>query len=140
MKTTTLTLILCAALLTACGGDGPEKTAKTFFEEFFNGDVGKAAELLYLPPEAAQKGISEDAMKGEYTMVMIETQQQFKKGDNKINVTKVSVTTGKVIYIDADKTEARVNVIFKRTMNGETVKGNDSVLLIKTDKGWKIKL
>ena len=140
MKTTTLTLILCAALLTACGGDGPEKTAKTFFEEFFNGDAGKAAELLYLPPEAAQKGISEDAMKGEYTTVMIETQQQFKKGDNKINVTKVSVTTGKVICIDADKTEARVNFIFKPTITGKTVNVHDSVLLIKTDKGWKIKL
>ena len=34
----TLTLVFFAAILTACG-DGPEKTAKTFFSEMIDGDV-----------------------------------------------------------------------------------------------------
>ena len=47
-----LCLALFAGVLAACGGDGPDKAVKTFYEEIFNGDASKAVELIYIPPEA----------------------------------------------------------------------------------------
>ena len=130
----TLTLVFFAAILTACG-DGPEKAAKTFFEELFSGDASKAAELVYLPPEAAQAGMTEEAMKGKLSMAAAEMQQQIKKSDGKI-----SVSTGEVTYTNADKTEARVTVIFKGKKDGNEQEKSQKVSVIKTDQGWKIKM
>jgi hypothetical protein len=130
----TLTLVFFAAILTACG-DGPDKTAKTFFEELFSGDASKAAELVYLPPEAAQAGMTEEAMKGKLSMAAAEMQQQIKKSDGKI-----SVSTGEVTYTNADKTEARVTVIFKGKKDGNEQEKSQKVSVIKTGQGWKIKM
>lgn len=130
----TLTLVFFAAILTACG-DGPEKTAKTFFEELFSGDTSKAVELVYLPPEAAQAGMNEEAMKGKLSMAAAEMQQQIKKSDGKI-----SVSTGEVTYTNADKTEARVTVIFKGKKDGNEQEKSQKVSVIKTGQGWKIKM
>ena len=130
----TLTLVFFAAILTACG-DGPDKTAKTFFEELFSGDASKAAELVYLPPEAAQAGMNEEAMKGKLSMAAAEMQQQIKKSDGKI-----SVSTGEVTYTNADKTEARVTVIFKGKKDGNEQEKSQKVSVIKTGQGWKIKM
>lgn len=130
----TLTLVFFAAILTACG-DGPEKAAKTFFEELFSGDAGKAAELVYLPPEAAQKGMNEEAVKGKLTMMTAEMQKQIRKEGGKI-----SVSTGEVTYTNADKTEARVTVIFKGKKDGNEQEKSQKVSVIKTDQGWKIKM
>lgn len=130
----TLTLVFFAAILTACG-DGPEKAAKTFFEELFSGDAGKAADLVYLPPEAAQKGMNEEAVKGKLTMMTAEMQKQIRKeGD------KISVSTGEVTYTNADKTEARVTVIFKGKKDGNEQEKSQKVSVIKTGQGWKIKM
>ena len=130
----TLTLLFFAAILTACG-DGPEKTAKTFFEEMLRGDAGKAVELIYLPPEATQKGMSEETIKGKLTMMAAEMQQQIKKegGD-------ISISTGEVTYTNADKTEARVTVILKGKKDGKEQEKSEKIPVIKTDKGWKIKM
>ena len=128
-------LITLALLLTACGGDGPEKTAKTFFEELFSGDASKAVELVYLPPEAAQTGMNEEAMKGKLSMAAAEMQQQIKKSDGKI-----SVSTGEVTYLNADKTEASVTVTLKGKQGDKDQEQSNKVNLIKTDKGWKIKM
>ena len=130
----TLTLVFFAAILTACG-DGPEKTAKTFFEELFSGDASKAVELVYLPPEAAQAGMTEEAMKGKLSMAAAEMQQQIKKSDGKI-----SVSTGEVTYLNADKTEASVTVTLKGKQGDKDQEQSNKVNLIKTDKGWKIKM
>ena len=130
----TLCLVFFASILTACG-DGPDKTAKTFFEELFSGDASKAVELVYLPPEAAQTGMNEDAMKGKLTMLATEMQRQIQKGDGNI-----SVSTGDVTYTNADKTEARVTVIFKGKQGGKDREQHQQVLVIKTGKGWKIKM
>ena len=130
----TLTLVFFAAILTACG-DGPEKAAKTFFEELFSGDAGKAVELVYLPPEAVQKGMNEEAVKGKLTMMTAEMQKQIQKEGGKI-----SVSTGEVTYTNADKTEARVTVIFKGKKDGNGQEKSQKVSVIKTDQGWKIKM
>lgn len=130
----TLALIFFAAILTACG-NGPEKAARTFFEELLSGDASKAVELVYLPPEAAQTGMNEDAMKGKLTMLATEMQRQIQKGDGNI-----SVSTGDVTYTNADKTEARVTVIFKGKQSGKDREQHQQVPVIKTGKGWKIKM
>lgn len=130
----TFTLVFFATILTACG-DGPDKTAKTFFEELFSGDASKAAELVYLPPEAAQAGMNEEAMKGKLSMAAAEMQQQIKQSDGKI-----SVSTGEVTYLNADKTEASVTVTLKGKQGDKDQEQSNKVNLIKTDKGWKIKM
>jgi len=128
----TLTLVFFAAILTACG-DGPEKTAKTFFEEMLRGDAGKAVELIYLPPEATQKGMNEEAIKGKLTMMAAEMQQQIKKegGD-------ISISTGEVTYTNAAKSEAKIAVTLYKHINGKKARRDAEILLIKEDGAWKV--
>ena len=101
----TLALIFFAAILTACG-DGPEKAAKTFFEELFSGDASKAAELVYIPPEAGDKGA--EMAKGKLTMMAGELQKKVKEEGG------VTISTGEVNYTNADKTEATVELIMTK--------------------------
>jgi len=127
----TLSLVFFAAILTACG-DGPGKTAKTFFEELFSGDASKAAELVYIPPEAGDKGA--EMAKGKITMMAGEMQAQIKKEGS------IDVSTGEVTYTNADKTEATVKVTLTGKKNGKEHSETNTVSLIKTDKGWRIKM
>ena len=60
----TLCLALFAGVLAACGGDGPDKAVKTFYEEIFNGDASKAVELIYIPPYRSRKGKKESCHVG----------------------------------------------------------------------------
>lgn len=134
----TLTLVFFAAILTACG-DGPEKTAKTFFSEMIDGDVNKAAELVYLPPETmkriSQKDMSEEAAKSKLSMMIIAARDKMKKEGG---VLKAEI--GEVSYTNADKTEAKIAVILKTQKDGQESARKQDLVLIKTDKGWKIKL
>ena len=125
----TLTLVFFAAILTACG-DGPEKTAKTFFEELFSGDASKAAELVYIPPEAGDKGA--EMAKGKLTMMAGELQKKVKEEGG------VTISTGEVNYTNADKTEATVELIM--TKKKDNKQKTEKVPLIKTDKGWRIQM
>ena len=127
----TLTLVFFAAILTACG-DGPEKTAKTFFKELFSGDANKAVELIYIPPEAGDKGA--EMAKGKITMMASEMQAQIKKEGS------IDVSTGEVTYTNADKTEATVKITLTGKKNGKEHSETNNVRLIKTDKGWRIKM
>ena len=122
----TLCLVFFAGVLAACGGDSPDKTAKTFFEELFSGDANKAVELLYIPPEAGDKGA--EMAKGKITMMASEMQTEVKKEGG------IDVSTSDVNYTNADKTEATVKV----TLSGKKNSESNNVSLIKTDKGWKI--
>ena len=134
----TLTVVFFAAILTACV-DGPEKTAKTFFSEMIDGDVNKAAELVYLPPETmkriSQKDMSEEAAKSKLSMMIIAARDKMKKEGG---VLKAEI--GEVSYTNADKTEAKVAVILKTQKDGQERARKQDFVLIKTDKGWKIKL
>ena len=126
----TLCLAFFAGILVACGGDGPDKAAKTFFEELFSGDANKAVELLYIPPEAGDKGA--EMAKGKITMMAGEMQAQIKKEGS------IDVSTGDVNYTNADKTEATVKVTLSGKKDGKTHSESNNVSLIKTDKGWKV--
>ena len=123
----TLCLAFFAGILAACGGDGPDKTAKTFFEELFSGDANKAVELLYIPPEAGDKGA--EMAKGKITMMA----QNKKEGS-------IDVSTGEVTYTNADKTEATVKITLTGKKDGKEHSETNNVRLIKTDKGWRIKM
>jgi len=125
----TLCLVFFASILTACG-DGPEKTAKTFFEELFSGDASKAAELVYIPPEAGDKGA--EMAKGKLTMMAGELQKKVKEEGG------VTISTGEVNYTNADKTEATVELIM--TKKKDNKQKTEKVPLIKTDKGWRIQM
>ena len=126
----TLCLVFFASILAACGGDSPEKTAKTFFEELFSGDASKAAELVYIPPEAGDKGA--EMAKGKLTMMAGELQKKVKEEGG------VTISTGEVNYTNADKTEATVELIM--TKKKDNKQKTEKVPLIKTDKGWRIKM
>ena len=126
----TLCLVFFASVLAACGGDSPEKTAKTFFEELFSGDASKAAELVYIPPEAGDKGA--EMAKGKLTMMAGELQKKVKEEGG------VTISTGEVNYTNADKTEATVELIMtKKKANKQKT---EKVPLIKTDEGWRIQM
>ena len=45
-----------------------------------------------------------------------------------------------VSYTNADKTEAKIAVILKTQKDGQESARKQDFVLIKTDKGWKIKL
>ena len=122
----TLCLAFFAGILAACGGDGPDKAAKTFFEELINGDTNKAVDLLYLPPEFGEQGA--EMMKGKISAVAVEMQTEVKKEGG------IDVSTSDVNYTNADKTEATVKV----TLSGKKNSESNNVSLIKTDKGWKV--
>lgn len=126
----TLCLVFFASILAACGGDSPEKTAKTFFEELFSGDASKAAELVYIPPEAGDKGA--EMAKGKLTMMAGELQKKVKEEGG------VTISTGEVNYTNADKTEATVELIM--TKKKDNKQKTEKVPLIKTDKGWRIQM
>ena len=126
----TLCLVFFASILAACGGDSPEKTAKTFFEELFSGDASKAAELVYIPPEAGDKGA--EMAKGKITMMAGELQKKVKEEGG------VTISTGEVNYTNADKTEATVELIM--TKKKDNKQKTEKVPLIKTDKGWRIQM
>lgn len=126
----TLCLAFFASVLAACGGDSPEKTAKTFFEELFSGDASKAAELVYIPPEAGDKGA--EMAKGKLTMMAGELQKKVKEEGG------VTISTGEVNYTNADKTEATVELIM--TKKKDNKQKTEKVPLIKTDKGWRIQM
>ena len=72
---------------------------------------------------------------GKLSMAAAEMQQQIKKSDGKI-----SVSTGEVTYLNADKTEASVTVTLKGKQGDKDQEQSNKVNLIKTDKGWKIKM
>lgn len=119
----TLCLVFFASILTACGDEtGPEKTTKTFFEELFNGDASKAAELVYIPPEAGDKGA--EMAKGKLTMMASELQKKIKEEGG--------------VDIDVNQIEATVEITLKTKKNNNSK--TDRVSLIKTDKGWRIKM
>ena len=126
----TLCLALFAGILAACGGDGPDKAAKTFFEELINGDTNKAVDLLYLPPEFGEQGA--EMMKGKISTAAVEMQTQVKKEGG------IDVSTSDVNYTNADKTEATVKVTLSGKKNGKEHSKSNNVSLIKTDKGWKV--
>ena len=126
----TLCLAFFASILAACGGDSPEKTAKTFFEELFSGDASKAAELVYIPPEAGDKGA--EMAKGKLTMMAGELQKKVKEEGG------VTISTGEVNYTNADKTEATVELIMTKKKDNKQNTEKDP--LIKTDKGWRIQM
>ena len=125
----TLCLVFFAGVLAACG-DGPDKTAKTFFEELFSGDASKAAELVYIPPEAGDKGA--EMAKGKLTMMAGELQKKVKEEGG------VTISTGEVNYTNADKTEATVELIM--TKKKDNKQKTEKVPFIKTDKGWRIQM
>lgn len=126
----TLCLALFAGVLAACGGDGPDKAVKTFYEEIFNGDASKAVELIYIPPEADRT--EAERVKRKVAMLAEEKRKTLEEEGG------VTFNTGEVSYTNADKTEAMVELIMKRKKGGnsETTK----VPMIKTDKGWRIKI
>lgn len=126
----TLCLAFFAGILAACGGDGPDKTAKTFFEELFSGDANKAVELIYIPPEAGDKGA--EMAKGKITMMAGEMQKKVKEEGG------VTISTGEVNYTNADKTEATVELIM--TKKKDNKQRTEKVPLIKTNKGWRIQM
>ena len=128
----TLCLALFAGILAACGGDSPDKAAKTFFEELINGDTNKAVDLLYLPPEFGEQGA--EMMKGKISAVAVEMQNEVKKEGG------IDVSTSDVNYTNAVKTEATVKVTLTGKKNGKEHSETNNVRLIKTDKGWRIKM
>ena len=134
----TLTLVFFAAILTACG-DGPEKTAKTFFSEMIDGDVNKAAELVYLPPEviqeSAQQGLDEAMLKSQIIeLITMRREQAVKEGG--IPTAEV----GDITYTNSDKTAAKAVITLKKPKSGKSGGESDTLDLIKTDNGWKINL
>ena len=126
----TFCLALFAGVLAACGGDGPDKAVKTFYEEIFNGDASKAVELIYIPPEADRT--EAERVKRKVAMLAEEKRKTLEEEGG------VTFNTGEVSYTNADKTEAMVELIMKRKKDGnsETTK----VPMIKTDKGWRMKI
>lgn len=139
MKTTTLTLILCAALLTACGektdkdAEAAQKITQTFFDELFRGDPGKVAEYLAIPPEAKQAGVgAEEARKTMATVMNAVRQEAEKQGEIP------TVEVGKVTYTDAAKSEARVAVTLYKHINGKKARSDRTILLVKENGTWKV--
>ena len=139
MKTTTLTLILCAALLTACGEktdketEAAQKITQTFFDELFRGDPGKAAEYLAIPPEAKQAGVgAEEARKTMATVMNAVRQEAEKQGEIP------TVEVGKVTYTDAAKSEARIAVTLYKHITGKKARSDRIILLVKENGAWKV--
>ena len=64
----------------------------------------------------------------------IEMQAQIKKEGS------IDVSTGEVTYTNADKTEATVKITLTGKKNGKEHSETNTVSLIKTDKGWRIKM
>ena len=126
----TLCLAFFAGILAACGGDGPDKAAKTFFKELYSGDANKAVELIYIPPEFGEQDAK--MMKGKISAAAVEMQTQVKKEGG------IDVSTSDVNYTNADKTEATVKVTLSGKKDGKTHSESNNVSLIKTDKGWKV--
>ena len=131
MKKLLLTFTAILASI-AHAADSPKETAQTFFHELFAGDADKAAELIYIPPEGGDKGA--EMAKGKITMMASEMQAQIKKEGS------IDVSTGEVTYTNADKTEATVKVTLTGKKNGKEHSETNTVSLIKTDKGWRIKM
>ena len=126
----TLCLAFFAGILAAYGGDGPDKAAKTFFEELINGDTNKAVDLIYLSPEFGEQDA--EMMKGKISAAAVEMQTQVKKEGG------IDVSTSDVNYTNADKTEATVKVTLSGKKDGKAHSESNNVSLIKTDKGWKV--
>ena len=128
----TLCLVLFAGVLAACGGDGPDKAVKTFYEEIFNGDASKAVELIYIPPEADRT--EAERVKRKVAMLAEEKRKTLEEEGG------VTFNTGEVSYTNADKTEATVKITLTGKKNGKEHSETNNVRLIKTDKGWRIKM
>ena len=134
-----LVLILFVALLTACGekidkeAEAAQKITQTFFDELFQGDHGKAAAYLAIPPEAKQAGINEDTARKTMAMLMTQVRQEAQK-EGEIPTAQV----GKVTYTNAAKSEAKIAVTLYKHINGKKARRDAEILLIKEDGTWKV--
>lgn len=122
-----LCLVFFASALTACS-DGPDKIAKTYFQEVISGNVDKAVELIYFPPEA--NSLDKAKVKGSLTMAADLAHEKIKEDGD------VEISIGVIAYTNGDKTEATVQVILADKKD----KGTQEIRLIKTDKGWRVKV
>ena len=130
----TAMLALMTGLLVACGGgtDDPANVAETFFKELLQGDTAKAVDLIYLPPEAQQNGMSEKDVKDKLTLMFSSAKAKLDKQGG-ID----SIKAGNVSYTNSDKTEATVEITIKLKNGAEN---KDTIAVIKTDKGWKVNM
>lgn len=115
--------------LTACGGNSPEKVAEKFMSYFYNGEIDKAFELMYIP-ESAQKDGSAEMVKGKLTMMMGEVKKEIDKNGG------IKSITAETAQYSADKTKATVmvKVIFAKNLPEQKEKVN----LRKDGSNWKV--
>ena len=138
MKNLIRTLLLTLTTATASiahAADGPQKTVQTFYETFINGETNKTAALVYLPPEAVQKGVTTDTVRVEIDKLLQEIRAEMAEKGSSV----VSITTGEIEYTNAARTEVKVSVIrIMRDKDGDTDEEYETIALIKTDGGWKV--
>ena len=112
--------------------DTPEAVAETFFEELLNGDVHKAMDLVYIPPELAEKESSKE--KANYKVTDLARPAK-RAAEIEGGIEKVSVQ--EVIYKNRDnKNLAFVDLLIKspKYPEGRTLE----IPLIKTENGWRV--
>ena len=124
------TMFVLAFALTACGGGGPAKVAEKFERAAYAGDIDTVMSVIYLEDNDKKNG-TEDMMRGKLTMMLVELKKQ---SDAKGGVKNIK--TEKAQY-NSDKTRATVNVTV--TFKDKTEVTED-LSLMKTKKGWKVKL
>lgn len=123
-------MFVLAFALTACGGSGPAKVAEKFERAAYAGDIDTVMSVIYFDDNDKKNG-TEDMMRGKLSMMLVELKKQ---SDAKGGVKKVK--TEKAQY-NSDKTHATVNVTV--TFKDKTEVTED-LSLMKTKKGWKVKL
>ena len=137
---TFIRLLLCtfaaAFLTTACSGtpDTPEGVAKAFFEQIMiKGDIDAVMKLLELPDKNDSKNAGlEDMVRGKMS-AGIEQEKKRSEENGGVN----NITVDKVDIDRKDPTFARVYVVI-HYKNGK--QRQDNVRVVKTDKGWKIRV
>ncbi|MBR7002374.1 MAG: DUF4878 domain-containing protein [Neisseriaceae bacterium] len=125
-----LSMLFMAFALSACGGSGPAKVAEKFERAAYAGDIDTVMSVIYFDDNDKKNG-TEDMMRGKLSMMLVELKKQ---SDAKGGVKNIK--TEKAQY-NSDKTRATVNVTV--TFKDKTEVTED-LSLMKTKKGWKVKL
>ena len=130
-----LLVSLCAVLMiVSCDNSSstPESVAKAYVEAFFNGNADKVISLIYIPDDAKNDPGAKDMMSGKIKQGVMKAKEKASKDGGVKNI-----TVEKAQYSEDKQTaEVPVTVTFK----GDAPAYNETIKVIKTDDGWKLKL
>lgn len=136
LKKLALALLAFASLftLTACGDDNntPEKTAVTYVQAIYQGDINTAAKLVYLSEkDKSQPGV-DNMVKGKLEGFAADAK---KKAEQQGGIKTINADPA-VYSENKEQAQVSVNILFKKSEKADKPK----LRLISTDDGWKVKL